>query len=139
MTPTAAPETTPETTSDSVAIVSRSAPLTRTHAPPIDDDVVLASLSTQTAVLDSSGIVVRVNDAWRAAMAVRLVDEERSSIGRSYLDECRRAEARGFETAREIRQGVEAVLGRRMRAFRYEFRAASDDRWYEMIVDALKG
>lgn len=104
----------------------------------IDDGVVVASLSTQLAVVDSKGTVVRVNEAWRSATGEGPIGEERSMVGRSYLDECRRAEGQGFVAARELREGIEAVLTRRMRTFRYEFSSHASDRWYQVVVDALK-
>ena len=110
----------------------------RAQVAAIDDSVVLASLSIQLAVLDSSGIVVRVNEAWRSAAGRGPIGEERSIVGRSYLDECRRAEGRGFSVARELREGIEAVLTRRMRTFRCESPNRARDRWYEIVVDALK-
>ena len=62
----------------------------------------------------------------------------RPIVGRSYLHEVRRAEAHGYEGAEEIRQGIEAVLMRRMTTFRGEFRWPPENRWYEMTVDALR-
>jgi len=110
----------------------------RAPATTIDDGVVIASLSARVAVLDGSGIVLRVNDAWRFAAGEGAVGEIRAVVGHSYLDECRRAESRGFEAARELRQGIEAVLTRRIRTFRSEFASQARDRWFEIAVDALK-
>jgi C4-dicarboxylate-specific signal transduction histidine kinase len=104
----------------------------------VDDGVVLASLSTHIAVLDDSGSVIRVNDAWRLATRDGPVGEERAIVGRSYLDECRRAEARGFAPARVLRQGIESVLTRRMTTFRCEFSSPGADRRFEIVVDAIK-
>ena len=103
----------------------------------MDDGALIDSLSTQIAVLDSAGIVVRVNTAWRTIVTEGIAGEHRSLPGRSYLDDCRRAESRGCEGAREVRQGIEAVLARRMISFRTEFQCQPEDRWYEIIVDAL--
>jgi C4-dicarboxylate-specific signal transduction histidine kinase len=97
-----------------------------------------ASLSTQIAALDSRGVVVYANDAWRLSSGERAGVGDRSPVGRNYLTECRRAEARGCEGARELRQGIEAVLARRKMTFRGECQWAPDHRWYETIVDALK-
>ena len=99
---------------------------------------VLDSLSTQIAVLDGSGVVVHVNEAWRRAAAAGDSAEDRAIIGRNYLDECRQAEDHGFEGARELRQGIEAVLVRRMMTFRGEYRRRPEERWYEAIVDAVR-
>jgi C4-dicarboxylate-specific signal transduction histidine kinase len=103
----------------------------------IDAGVLIDSLSTQMAVLDRSGMVTRVNDAWRAIVSDGIGGEHRTPAGRSYLDECRRAEMRGCDGAREVRQGIEAVLARRMTRFHTEFGCHPEDRRYEIIVDAL--
>src|SRR6185369_2484775 len=54
------------------------------------------------------------------------------------LGECRRAEARGVDGARALRQAIEAVLARRMTRFRGDYRRHGEERWYEVIVDAVK-
>ena len=120
------------------SVASRPDASPRPQATTIDDGVVLASLSIRVAILDSSGVVVRVNDAWRLAAGEGAVGETHAILGHSYLDECRRAEARGFDPARELRQGIEMVLTRRMRTFRIEFASQARDRWFEIVVDALK-
>jgi len=102
------------------------------------DDVVLDSLSAELALLDSSGVIVRVNEAWRALIRDGIGGEHRSGLGRNYLDDFRRAEARGCDGARDVRQGIEAILARRMRTFRCEFHCHPDDRWFEIVVDAVK-
>jgi C4-dicarboxylate-specific signal transduction histidine kinase len=99
----------------------------------IDADVLLASLSSPLAILDRRGIVVGVNDAWRANGHHDAVPP-----GWSYLDECQRQESRGYEGARDVRQGIEGVLARRMTTFRSEVRSAPDERWYDVTVDALE-
>lgn len=103
-----------------------------------DDDVVLDSLSTELAVLDGSGVILRVNEAWRDPVREGIGGEHRSGPGHNYLDVCRRAEARGCDGARDVRRGIEAVLVRRMRTFHYEFHCQTEDRWYEVVVDAVK-
>lgn len=103
----------------------------------VDESVVLASLSIRVAVLDAGGCVVLVNEAWRSAAAEGSVGENRANIGQNYLDECRRAEARGFESARELCRGVEAVLSRRTRTFRAELASEGNNRWFEVAVDAM--
>jgi two-component system, LuxR family, sensor histidine kinase DctS len=120
-----------------IPISSGAANETSRRASFVEEDV-LDSLSTQIAVLDGTGIIVYVNEAWRTAAAERADGKDRAIIGRNYLDGCRRAEDRGFDGARELRQGVEAVLARRMGRFRGDHRAESDERWYEAIVDAVK-
>jgi C4-dicarboxylate-specific signal transduction histidine kinase len=123
---------------DRVAGASRSDAGARPPVPTIGDDVIFASLSTQIAVLDSGGTVIRVNDAWRSNPLDGSIAEDRSIVGRNYLDECRRAERRGAQAARDLRQGIEGVLTRRAKTFRCEFSPRATDHRYEVIVDMLR-
>jgi signal transduction histidine kinase/ABC-type uncharacterized transport system substrate-binding protein len=101
---------------------------------------VLASVSTQIAILDQRGTIIRVNEAWRQFARRTEVDVDFEAIvGSNYLDEYRRAEDRGCEDARDIRLGIEAVLERRAWPFRHEYHwSAPDERWYELVVDRLE-
>jgi len=101
---------------------------------------VLASISTQIAILDDNGTIIRVNEAWRRVSADSPLDAARDGfVGVSYLEECRRAEQRGCDDARVIREGIEAVLQRRVWPFRYEYHAPEPSpRWYELFVDRLQ-
>lgn len=101
---------------------------------------VLASLSTQIAILDKRGTIIRANEAWRAVAACAEVEAAREAfVGANYLDECRRAELRGCEEARDVREGIEAVLEGRNWPFRIEHHCAEPaERWYELFVDRLQ-
>src|SRR5436853_101938 len=70
---------------------------------------VLASLSTEIAILDRDGVISRVNEAWRERARQSGVPEWRDAfIGENYLDECRRAEEDGCTEANDVRRGLEA-------------------------------
>jgi signal transduction histidine kinase len=101
---------------------------------------VLASLSTQIAILDASGTIIRVNDAWRHVAFTAGAGVDRAAfLGRNYLDECLRAAERGCREARDVRQGIEAVLDGGTWHFRHEYTsAAPEERWYELRVDRLE-
>lgn len=101
---------------------------------------VLRSLSTQIAILDHRGTIVRVNDAWRdVANRAQVDDEHDAFVGRSYLDECQRAMERGCDQAADVRCGIEAVLDGHVSPFRREYHcSAPNDRWYEIFVDRLQ-
>lgn len=101
---------------------------------------VLASLSTQIAILDANGTIIRVNDAWRQLAYTGGVTVERDAfLGQNYLDECLRADDRGCHGAGDIRRGIETVLDRGAWHFRQEYNWSSPDaRWYELRVDRLE-
>ena len=101
---------------------------------------VLASISTQIAILDHRGTIIRVNEAWRQIAAHGVGDAAREAfVGANYLDECRRAELRGCDEARDVRHGIEQVLERSVWPFRYEYHCPEPSaRWYELFVDRLQ-
>jgi signal transduction histidine kinase len=101
---------------------------------------VLASLSTQIAILDRRGTIIRTNEAWRSVAMHGARDVARGAfVGANYLDECRRAELRGCEEARDVREGIEAVLEGRKFPFRMEYRSTEPvELWYELFVDRLQ-
>lgn len=101
---------------------------------------VLASLSTQIAILDTGGRIIRVNEAWRQLAAAGGVPNDIDAfVGQSYLAECRQAERRGCADAAEVRSGIEAVLARRASHFQHEYHwSTPDTRWYELRVDCLE-
>ena len=99
---------------------------------------VLASLSTQIAILDANGTIIRVNEAWRGVAPCNSEATRDGFVGANYLDECRLAELRGCDGAGHIRAGIEAVLERRAWPFRYEYHCPEPtERWYELFVDRL--
>ncbi|HEY7236957.1 MAG TPA: ATP-binding protein [Gemmatimonadaceae bacterium] len=100
---------------------------------------VLASMSTLIAILDSNGVIIRVNDAWRELAQRAAVAANRDAfVGENYLDECARAAERGCEEARDIRDGILSVLRRQAPGFRFQFHCSPDERWYELAVDRLE-
>ena len=101
---------------------------------------VLASLSSPIAILDYHGTIVRVNDSWRDLARRAAVDASGDAfVGWNYLEECRRAELRGCQEARDVCRGIEAVLKHQTSPFRYEYQATTpEERWYELFVDRLQ-
>jgi signal transduction histidine kinase len=60
-------------------------------------------------------------------------------VGANYLEECRRAELRGCDEARDVREGIEGVLEGRNFPFRIEYRSTEPaELWYELFVDRLQ-
>ena len=102
---------------------------------------VLASLSGAVAVVDRTGAIVRVNEAWiRLSRAHGGVLLPEFVVGGNYLDACRRAAGRGVPEAELALAGVEAVLERTRAGFTLEY--AGPDRapgnWWEMLVVPLE-
>jgi signal transduction histidine kinase/integral membrane sensor domain MASE1 len=99
---------------------------------------ILASVTSNVAVLDREGRIVTVNDGW-----ARFVRENggapEAGVGASYLDACRRAVVAGAPHAGEALAGIEAVLDGSRSGFVLEYfdRLPAGERWYTMSVVPL--
>ena len=99
---------------------------------------ILASVSSNVAVLDRDGRIVTVNDGW-----MRFARENggtpEAAVGASYLDVLRHAAAKDMPHTREVLAGIEAVLDRSRAGFALDYpsRAPSGERWFTISVVPL--
>ena len=99
---------------------------------------ILASVSSNVAVLDRDGRIVTVNDGW-----MRFARENggtpEAGVGASYLDVLRHAATKDMPHTREVIAGIEAVLDRSRAGFAldYSSRALSGERWFTISVVPL--
>jgi signal transduction histidine kinase len=99
---------------------------------------ILASLSSNVAVLDRQGRIATVNDSWMR-FACENGGTSEAGVGASYLDVCRRAASEGTPYVGEVLVGIEAVLdgSRESFALEYPSRMSSDERWFAVSVVPL--
>ena len=99
---------------------------------------ILASVTSNVAVLDREGRIVTVNDGW-----VRFGREHGTTtyagVGVNYVDACRRASGDGEGYAVEALAGIQAVLDGSSPGFVLEYfsRLPVDERWFTMSVVPL--
>ncbi|MBA2605771.1 MAG: CHASE3 domain-containing protein, partial [Acidobacteria bacterium] len=103
---------------------------------------ILDSLPAQIAVIDMSGKIIAVNEAWQTFARTNGVDEKliTSSIGQNYLDVS--AESSGAERdAMFVRENLQAVLSGEKTGFSFEYpcHAPHEERWFIMQVSAMHG
>ena len=99
----------------------------------------LRALPAHTAVLDATGRIVLVNDAWLAFTADNQGSNDRClSVGADYLDVCRRA-ANTEPSAGQALHGIESVLTGRVPRFAMEYpcHSPTEQRWFLMTVVPL--
>jgi C4-dicarboxylate-specific signal transduction histidine kinase len=98
---------------------------------------VLASLSARVAVLDRVGTIIRINDAWLDAALAMGTDT--IGIGDNYLAACRAAVPHE-PAAREVIEGIEAILAGKRSRFTLEYASTSPagERWYELVTELLR-
>ncbi|HEX8298428.1 MAG TPA: PAS domain S-box protein [Rubricoccaceae bacterium] len=101
---------------------------------------VLASLSQLICVIGPDGVIVQTNASWKRAGAERGRDGLTGlDIGTDYLDVCRRAAARGDDSARAALAGITAVLSGEQGEFSLEYpcHGPGGKAWYTLCVTPL--
>jgi diguanylate cyclase (GGDEF)-like protein len=105
--------------------------------PPEFANVVLDSLTAHIAVLDVEGVIIGVNQAWRRFAEQNQGESCGAYVGLNYLDVCERAAHLGGEqTARDLLEGLRAVLRGERDNYLLEYPCNSPDeeRWYIVRV-----
>lgn len=97
----------------------------------------LDSLSAHIAILDESGEIVAVNDAWRTFARANGGDPEKVSEGVNYLRVCDPGSEEGVPFA----QGIRAVLSGQQRDFEMEYpcHSPTERRWFIGRVTRFSG
>ncbi len=105
-------------------------------------DAVLSSLSALIAVIDADGVIVKTNAAWKSAGATRGTNGLAGlDVGTNYFDVCRRAVARGDDSALATLAGVTAVLSGERDCFEQEYpcHGPAGRAWYSLCATPLGG
>ena len=102
---------------------------------------ILDSLSAHIAVINRSGMIVGVNQAWDDFARANCLEERIGAVGvgQNYLQVCESAAASDEQTA-EILENLRAVLDGKADVFATEYACHSpeEQRWFLMQVSALK-
>jgi PAS domain S-box-containing protein len=98
---------------------------------------VLNSLSSHIAVVDATGNIVAVNEAWkRFALKNGETSLQRTGAGSNYFSVCEKSAAAGDETAVEVLQAMQDVLHKKKTVLYFEYPCHSPDkkRWFGMRI-----
>ena len=100
---------------------------------------VLDGLSAHIAVLDGSGVIVAVNEAWRGFARANGADPGKVSEGANYLEACDAAAGQSSEGAAAFAAGTRDVLRGRRGSFELEYPCHSREvrRWFVGRVTRL--
>lgn len=95
---------------------------------------ILDALSAHIAILDTSGIIVTVNVAWREFAQANGLTSAHWGVGTNYLEVCERAQGIDREEAVIASQGIRDVLAKRRKCFYLEYPCHSVDeqRWFAL-------
>ncbi len=100
---------------------------------------VFHALEEQIAVIDESGEILEVNQAWLDFGAANGLRAGYASVGHNYIQALADSVAGGDRLAAEALQGITAVLTRQRALFYLEYpcHSPSEKRWFTMRVAAL--
>lgn len=100
---------------------------------------VLDALTSHICVLDSSGTITLVNEAWRRFAAENGGTAAGTGVGSKYLEICGTAMGPGADEAPDFARGVCAVLEGRSELFQMEYpcHSPTEDRWFVGRVTPL--
>jgi signal transduction histidine kinase len=92
----------------------------------------LDSLSAHIAILDGSGEIIAVNEAWRAFAEANGDDPENVFEGANYLRVCESATGPNSEEAAAFAEGIKSVLSGRRESFEMEYpcHSPTERRWF---------
>jgi PAS domain S-box-containing protein len=100
---------------------------------------ILNALPAHIALIDSTGMIVAVNEAWRRFAAANVLAAPDFGVGQSYLSVCESEIASSAEGASGVSEGLRAVLEGNAPAFDYEYTcdSPSERRWFHMMATPL--
>ncbi|MCK9379569.1 MAG: EAL domain-containing protein [Sulfuritalea sp.] len=101
---------------------------------------ILNALPAHIAVLDTQGIIISVNEAWRKFAGANAL-RPGYGIGLDYLAVCDCASGDGASEAQQAARGIRSVLAGAVRSFSLEYSCHSptEKRWFLMTVTPLAG
>ena len=107
--------------------------------PDAADPAILDAIPAQIAVLDMDGVILSVNDTWRAFGDANALRVPRHGVGANYLAICDRATGDHAEGAGAVAAGIRSVLERRVAEFSIEYpcHSATEQRWFRLVVKPL--
>jgi DNA-binding CsgD family transcriptional regulator len=102
---------------------------------------ILHSLSAHIAILNEQGVILETNRAWKEFARANQIAIRPDSIGVNYLALCDKATGSFSEGAREVSDGIRAVIGGKIDEFviDYPCHSPGQKRWFYMRATKLSG
>lgn len=93
-----------------------------------------SSLSDQVAILDESGNICAVNDAWLSYSKENGGDPHQTGVGINYFNICNTADINSNADAARVLAGIKQIRENRSSSFSYEYpcHSPTEKAWYEM-------
>lgn len=100
---------------------------------------ILNALPATIAMLDTQGLIVSVNEAWRRFGRANALQDPGYEIGVNYLEVCDNAKGEDASEAQQAARGIRAVLKGEAKHFSMEYpcHSPTEQRWFLMNVTPL--
>jgi diguanylate cyclase (GGDEF)-like protein/PAS domain S-box-containing protein len=101
---------------------------------------ILNALPAHIALLDTKGIIISLNDAWRRFASENVSHGSGDGVGLNYLEICDRARGERSSEIRQVAAGVRAVLSGDQKSFaiEYPYPSPAEQRWFQLVVTPLR-
>jgi DNA-binding CsgD family transcriptional regulator len=102
---------------------------------------VLDSLSAHIAILDENGVILETNKAWRDYAVKSGMPENHDDRGSNYLAICEATTGSDADDARQVAEGIRAVINGELEEFLYDYPCHAEDspHWYYMRAIRMSG
>ena len=81
------------------------------HSEAAKQAAILNALPAHIALLDTQGLIISVNEAWRRFASANVLQGPGYGIGLNYLEICDSARGDGSSEAHQVAEGIRSVLG----------------------------
>jgi len=100
---------------------------------------ILNALPAHIALLDSDGLILTVNEAWRRFASANVLQSADFCIGQNYLDICEGATGECSDESAVVAQGIRNVLNgaRDMYSLEYPCHSPDEMRWFRLMVTPM--
>ncbi|MGM0424475.1 MAG: LuxR C-terminal-related transcriptional regulator [Thermodesulfobacteriota bacterium] len=104
-------------------------------------ETVLDSLSAHIAILDSQGLILKTNQAWKEFAQANELQIRPEELQVNYLEICDQAKGESAEHAQEVAQGIRRVIAGDIQEFLLDYPCHSPQhkRWFYMRARRLQG
>ena len=101
---------------------------------------ILNAVPAHVALLNSAGVILEVNEAWRRYALANVLQSEDFLVGHNYVAVCERATGACADDASDAAAGIRAVLEGRLSEFTLEYpcHSPTEDRWFRLMATPLQ-
>jgi signal transduction histidine kinase len=109
------------------------------HAEAAKQSAILDALPAHIALLDTQGLIISVNDAWRRFVGANVIQRPGHEIGVNYLQIFETACGDASSEAHQVAAGIRSVLGGGAKSFSIEYpcHSPTEQRWFLLTVTPL--